>query len=109
MYYYMLRNIVTQPNQYNIFLDIKDTRSAQKLQTLKEILCNNGHDFTQQMINNMQNIHSHESEILQLADLLIGAIGYQHRGLTGTLPRPRSYGKSRSMLGTICGVLLRHR
>jgi len=81
MYYYMLRNILTRPNQYNIFLDIKDTRSAQKLHTLKEILCNNVHDFTQQMINNMQNIHSHESEILQLADLLIGAVGYQHRSL----------------------------
>ena len=52
------------------------------------------------MINNMQNIHSHESEILQLADLLIGAIGYQHRGLCGNIYQdPRSYGKSRSMLG----------
>src|SRR5574337_1068529 len=81
MYFYMLRNILSRPNQYNIFLDIKDTRSARKLQTLKEILCNNILDFTQQMIDNIQNIHSHESEILQLADLLIGAVGYQHRNL----------------------------
>lgn len=81
MYYYMLRNVLKPTNRYNVFLDIKDTKSAQKIRTLKEILCNNVYDFTQQMIDNIQNIHSHESEILQLADLLIGAVGYQNRNL----------------------------
>ncbi|MBW1854522.1 MAG: DUF3800 domain-containing protein [Deltaproteobacteria bacterium] len=81
MYFYMLRNILKPKNDYNIYLDIKDTRSAQKLAKLKEILCNNFYDFTREMIGNMQNIHSHESEILQLADLFIGAISYYNRNL----------------------------
>lgn len=82
MYFYMLRNILKPSCRYNIYLDIKDTRSAQKLAKLKEVLCNNVYDFTQQMIGNIQNIHSHESEVLQLADLFIGAIIYVNRGLS---------------------------
>lgn len=81
MFFYMLRNILKPQHHYNIFLDIKDTRSAQKLFMLKEVLCNNVYDFTQQMIGNIQNIHSHESEILQLADFFIGAVSYFNRGL----------------------------
>lgn len=82
MYFYMLRNILKTDNRYNIYLDIKDTRSAQKIASLKKVLCNNVYDFTQQMIGNIQNIHSHESEILQLADLFIGAVGYYNRDLS---------------------------
>lgn len=85
MYFYMLRNILKPKHHYNIYLDIKDTRSAQKLANLKNILCNNVYDFTQQMIGNIQNIHSHESEILQLADLFIGAISYYNRNLSANV------------------------
>lgn len=83
MYYYMLRNILLRTNKYNIYLDIKDTRSAQKVRELSEILCNTVYDFTGEMISRIQNIRSHESEILQLADLLIGAVGYKNRELSG--------------------------
>ncbi len=82
MYYYLLRNIIKSSNNYNIYLDIKDTRSAQKISKLKEVLCNNVYDFTHHMIGNMQNIHSHESEVLQLADFFIGAISYYNRRLS---------------------------
>jgi len=82
MYFYMLRNILRREHTYNIYLDIKDTQSARKVRIVKDVLCNNAYDFTQKMIDNMQNIHSHESEILQLADLFIGAIGHYNRGLT---------------------------
>lgn len=87
MYFYMLRNILKPEQRYNIYLDIKDTRSAQKLANLKDILCNNVYDFTQQMIGNIQNIHSHESEILQLADLFIGAISYYNRNLSANVTK----------------------
>jgi hypothetical protein len=83
----MLRNILKPSHNYNIYLDIKDTRSAQKLAGLKDILCNNFYDFTREMIGNMQNIHSHESEILQLADLFIGAISYYNRNLKGNIAK----------------------
>lgn len=84
MYFYMLRNILKREHRYNIYLDIKDTQSARKIAMLKEVLCNNVYDFTQQMIGNTQNIHSHESEILQMADLFIGAVSYHNRGLAGS-------------------------
>jgi predicted nucleic acid-binding protein len=89
MYFYMLRHILKSEYRYNIYLDIKDTRSAQKLVKLKEVLCNNVNDFTQQMIRNLQNIHSHESEVLQLADLLIGAISYHNRNLSDNITKKK--------------------
>ena len=85
MYFYMIRNILNASNKYNIYLDVKDTRSAQKLAKLKEVLCSNFYDFTREMIVNIQNIHSHESEILQLADLFIGAISYNNRNLKSNI------------------------
>ena len=81
-FYYMLKNIMDyNDGQYNIYIDKKDTRSSDKIIKLKEILCNNYHDFNQSIIKNIQNINSSESQILQLADLLIGAVSYYNRGL----------------------------
>jgi hypothetical protein len=82
MYFSMLKTILSPENQYNIYLDIKDTRSATKVNKLREVLCNNVHDFTRQMISRIQNMRSHESEILQLADFLIGAVSYRNRKLS---------------------------
>ena len=87
MYFYMLRNILKPGRRYNIYLDIKDTRSAHKLAKMKDVLCNDVYDFTQQMIGNIQNIHSHESEILQLADLFIGATSYYNRELSSNVAK----------------------
>ena len=81
-FFYVLRNIINyNDGQYNIYIDKKDTRSSDKIIKLKEILCNNFHDFNQSVIKNIQNINSSESQILQLADLLIGAVSYYNRGL----------------------------
>ena len=41
------------------------------------------YDFSREVIERLQLVHSHEIEQLQLADLLIGAIGYLNRGLQG--------------------------
>lgn len=81
MYYFMLKNIIKPERRYNIYLDIKDTRSAQKLTQLKTVLCNSVANASDEMIKNIQNIHSHESELLQLSDLFIGAIAYYNRSL----------------------------
>lgn len=70
MYYYLLNNINTQYT-YNVYLDIKDTLSAYKVEKLKHIL-----NVKFGVFRNVQNIRSNESLLLQLADFIIGAISY---------------------------------
>lgn len=82
MYFIMLKAILNPEDLYEIYIDIKDTRSEEKVVNLHEILCNNMYDFKKDIIQRVQQIRSHEVEILQLTDLLIGAIGYANRGLT---------------------------
>jgi len=83
MYYYLLKNVVEMNGSTNfrIYLDIKDTRSQSKINHLQEILqtaCRRSQSVIQ-----IDHIRSHESEILQLADLFLGAIGYLNRGYKG--------------------------
>lgn len=78
--YYQLLSRIIVPNKENyIYLDIKDTKGAKKVRKLREILSNNIYDFNMESIKNVQNINSKESEILQLADILIGAVSYLNR------------------------------
>ena len=83
MYFDMLKVILRPDAQYRIYLDIKDTRGSEKIKKLHNVLCNNIYDFSRQVIERLQLVHSHEIEQLQLADLMIGAIGYLNRGLQG--------------------------
>jgi hypothetical protein len=84
MYFDMLKVILDPTACYHIYLDIKDTRSADKIAKLHDVLCNNLYDFQREIIERVQTIRSHEVETLQLADLLIGIISYINRGLTGS-------------------------
>ena len=62
-------------------LDIKDTIGGKSISKLHDVLCNNVYDFKQEVIRDVNQIHSHESEIMQIADLINGALAYFHRGL----------------------------
>ena len=79
MYYQMLLPILKRPNHYNIYLDIKDTRSAAKVRLLREVLCNTFYYYKQELIPVIQNVRSHELHLMQVADFLIGAISYRNR------------------------------
>lgn len=84
MYYQMLKNIINPQHCYNIFLDIKDTNGATKRKRLLEILNTITKDFSYSkdlVVNKLQAVHSHEVELIQLADFIIGAICYANRGL----------------------------
>lgn len=81
MYFDMLKVILRPDARYRIYLDIKDTRGAQKSAKLYEVLCNNMYDFSRKVIERLQLVHSREIEQLQLADLLVGAVGYVNRRL----------------------------
>jgi len=80
MYFDMLKVIIAPDSNYWIYLDIKDTRGGEKARHLHEVLSNNNYDFNKEIIKRIQLVHSHEIEILQIADLLIGAVSYVNRG-----------------------------
>jgi hypothetical protein len=81
MYHQMLEPIIKPADQYRIYLDTKDSRGAEKVKKLHEILCAGQHDFTHATIERMQILRSHEVEQFQLVDLLIGAVAYSNRNL----------------------------
>ncbi|RDI11960.1 DUF3800 domain-containing protein [Flavobacterium sp. AG291] len=73
MYYYLLNHNLNSLYNYNVYLDIKDTLSAYKVNKLKNILNTKFGVF-----RNVQNIRSHESLMIQVADFMMGAISYLH-------------------------------
>jgi hypothetical protein len=83
MYFEMLQTVIGAEDRYRLYLDIKDTRSAAKVEKLHEVLANDLYDFSHNIVERVQIVRSHEIEQLQLADLLIGAVSYANRGLIG--------------------------
>lgn len=82
MYFNLLKTLFEPDCAYNIYIDIKDTRGQKKVDKLHEVLCNNHYDFNRELIKKVQQVRSEEVELVALADLLIGAISYLHRGKT---------------------------
>jgi len=83
MYFYLLRNMIDPSRRYRVFIDLKDTRGRMKLRKLHDVLLAANYDFSRDIIIDMQHVHSHDVGLLQLADLLIGALSYHTRGLSG--------------------------
>jgi len=71
MYYRLLYYNINPFYTYNVYLDIKDTLSACKVRKFREIL-----NIKLGVFRNVQNIRSHESLLMQLADFLMGAVSY---------------------------------
>ena len=76
MYYYALMPFLKPNEDVNIFIDYKDTKGGQRAKKLKEVINNT---FYGQLDCEFTIIHSHESQIMQLADMMIGAIAYKNR------------------------------
>lgn len=81
MYFDLLKVIISPEAHYRVFLDYKDTNGAAKSAKLREVLCNNVYDFSREIVEPIQLARSHEIELLQMADVLIGAVGYASEGL----------------------------
>ncbi|MFH1900044.1 MAG: DUF3800 domain-containing protein [Patescibacteria group bacterium] len=82
MYFTLLSKIISPDDNYYIYLDIKDTRSQEKVKRLQDILCNSIYDFDQNILKNIQQVRSHEVNILQLTDLFLGALQFVNRDET---------------------------
>jgi len=80
MYFNLLKVILDNTNNYKIYLDIKDTGGGRKIDALHEVLSNQMYDFDRRVIQQIQLVRSHEISILQICDLLIGAVMAENRG-----------------------------
>jgi hypothetical protein len=81
MYFLLLSPLLNPQDHYRIYLDIKDTKGGTKVRRLHDVLCNTKYDFSHRIIERIQLVRSHEVELFQIADLLIGALSYANRGL----------------------------
>ncbi len=82
-YYDMLKYIIVPGNSYNIYPDIKDTNSYYYHQVMLDYLRIKMSDTNKKTIKKAQPIRSYEAPILQINDILIGALSYYYRNLSG--------------------------
>lgn len=76
MMYYSLRDFIKPETKNRIYLDYMDTQGAVRAKKLAEVLSNTvyGNVGLEVYI-----VRSHESQLIQLCDLLIGAVAYKNR------------------------------
>jgi len=76
MYYLLLTKIISSDLNYKICLDKKDTLGKEKINELQKVLCRTEFDFNTSIIKEIREVHSHQVQLVQLVDLLIGAIQF---------------------------------
>lgn len=83
MYYQLLNNLITAGYHHYIYLDIKDTNGSLKRDKLKEILQTFKQRYfdPEEHVKVIQAVVSKEVELIQLADLLLGAVCYANRNI----------------------------
>jgi len=91
LYYELLKNTIVPGNSYRAFLDIKDTRGREKLNELTRWLDMNYPSLKKEERPQLQHVRSHEIRLLQVTDLLLGAVGYARRpAAPGASPAKRA-------------------
>lgn len=81
MYFYLLNYLIDNSKSYNIYLDYKDTRGGLKVKRLKDVLANAHYDYFNQIIKQIQLVESKQVSLVQLCDVLLGAVTSCNRGI----------------------------
>ncbi|MCH5329017.1 MAG: DUF3800 domain-containing protein [Coprobacter sp.] len=99
VYFDMLKAVFRPDCGYNVYIDIKDTRGQKKVDKLHEVLCHSQYDFDCEIIRRVQQVNSREIELVALADLLVGAVSYLHRGLNSSEAKMKIIDRIKSRSG----------
>lgn len=81
MYFHCLSFLINTRDENYIYLDKKDTKGKRRIEKLRLCLSKKTHDFDQSKVKRIQCVTSNELVILQITDLIIGAIGYYNRNI----------------------------
>lgn len=84
MMFYLIRNVLPAEDEAFIYLDKKDTRGQEKVDRLRDVIARAEYDFNRDNIRRLQVVESHHVGLLQLADLIIGAVNYANRNDTSS-------------------------
>lgn len=100
MYFAMLRPVLSDNNRYRIYLDVKDTRGGEKTRRLREILSNGLRDSSRRPVERVQQMRSRESGLLQITDLLTGALSHANRRLGTSAAKTAVIARLQEKLGS---------
>lgn len=78
MYFTMLKTIFVRSARYYVYIDVKDTHSGENARNLCNVLANDQYDFDHDIVRRVQPIRSDEVQLMQLVDILTGALAYRH-------------------------------
>ncbi|AZQ77687.1 DUF3800 domain-containing protein [Flaviflexus ciconiae] len=99
MLFYLIRNVLPASSEAYIYLDKKDTKGGSKVDRLHQVIANARFDFDRQKIRRLQIVESHHVGLMQLADVLIGAVNYANRGLSGNVAKEEIVQRVRDRAG----------
>ena len=80
-YYQVLHHWIDDFNRYSVFVDFKSNRRRDRLVVLRQCLANA--NLTSQ-VRSVQAVRSEESILIQMADVLTGAVGAKLNGIGGS-------------------------
>lgn len=106
MYFETIKIIINPHDTYQIFLDYRDKNSYSQSQILHQVVCNASYDFSKNIIKTIQPIRSEEVQIMQLVDILTGAIAHRNRVFDDGLARSEAKQKIIDLISERSGYSL---
>ncbi len=97
---WLLSAVIRGPYRYRVYLDVNDTRGGARLQRLREAAAAGPSASDRPHVERIQQIRSRESGMMQMADVLTGALAYANRGLGGNAGKTAVVARLRDWLGT---------
>lgn len=82
MHYEVIKVLLDPKLIYHIYIDMKDTQGGKKIQKLHDVICNAQFDFEKKIIQSVVQVQAEQIELVQICDLLIGAVCYANNNFT---------------------------